>query len=123
MLKRVDATKGPSFDKYAARGIGVTPLWRHFEEFRDWSLANGYADNLSIDRIHNDEDYGPSNCRWVGWKVQARNRRSSRYITAHGATRTMVEWAELSGIKAETISARLSLGWTPDDAVSKPKRG
>lgn len=122
MLKRVDATKGPAFQKYASRGISVDPLWRAYEPFREWALTNGYADDLTLDRVNNDGDYGPDNCRWVGWAAQARNRRSSRRIAAFNETLALAEWSERSGLKAETISARLALGWTAEDAVSKPVR-
>lgn len=122
MLKRVDATKGCAFEKYASRGIKVCVEWRNFEPFRDWANAHGYSDNLTIDRIDNDKGYAPENCQWVGWKTQARNRRSSRKIVAFGETKTLAEWSEISGLKAETISARISLLWTSEDAVTKPLR-
>lgn len=119
MLKRVDATIGGGYEKYAARGIKVCPEWRRFETFRDWAITNGYADTLSIDRINNNGDYEPSNCRWTTATEQCRNRRSSRSITAFGQSRTLAEWSEVSGIKAATISARISLLWSPEDAVTK----
>jgi len=62
------------FKRYAGRGIKVAPLWMTYEPFRDWSLANGYRNDLSIDRIDNDGDYAPENCRWVTSKEQARNK-------------------------------------------------
>lgn len=119
MLKRVDATIGEAHEKYASRGIKVCPEWRRFEAFRDWAVANGYTDALTIDRKDNDGHYEPSNCHWTTRKVQCRNRRSSRAITAFGETLTIAEWSERTGIKAPTISARISLQWLPEDAVTK----
>lgn len=62
---------------YADRGIRVCDEWRDFVAFRDWALANGYRDDLSIDRIDNDGDYEPGNCRWATVAEQNRNRRTT----------------------------------------------
>lgn len=67
---------------YGGRGIGICSDWDQFEPFRDWAMANGYSDKLTIDRIDNEAGYSPSNCRFVGRDVQNKNRRSSRRIGA-----------------------------------------
>jgi hypothetical protein len=120
MLKRIGATIGSAHEKYGGRGITLCAEWREFEPFRDWSLANGYADDLTIERINNDGNYEPGNCRWATWQAQARNRRNSRRVTAFGETLVLAEWSERFGIRAETIKERLALDWAPEDAVSKP---
>lgn len=64
------------YKDYKLRGIKVCEQWKdNFVEFRNWSLENGYKDNLSIDRIDNDKSYAPSNCRWTTFCIQARNTR------------------------------------------------
>lgn len=100
--------------------ITICKEWDLFENFRDWALANGYADALTIDRINNEFGYCPENCRWVSFKVQENNRRNNVRVTIHGETHTIAEWSSISGIEQATISYRMKHGWKNDDLLLKP---
>jgi hypothetical protein len=113
-----------NYKNYGGRGIAVCDEWLDsFESFRDWAMANGYRDDLTIDRINNDGPYSPENCRWVTKKEQGSNRRSNHFITHNGETHTLKQWAEKKGISRETLNSRLfSLGWSVERALSEPVR-
>ena len=92
---------------WGGRGIEVCEQWRNsFESFYTWAMANGYQDNLTIDRIDNNGNYCPENCRWVGQQEQCRNRRSNINITIGNSTRTLMEWCEIFRVDYKNVNAR-----------------
>ena len=108
------------FSRYGGRGISVCDSWRSsFEAFYKWSISNGYDDGLTLDRINNDGDYEPSNCRWATKEEQAKNKENSR--TFQG--KSPKEWAEIVGLSRRTIEGRLQRGWSWEDAIKIPFRG
>lgn len=116
-----DKNYEPSYKNYGGRGIIVCDSWRYdFKEFRDWALANGYDDSLSIDRIDNDGNYEPDNCRWVSMKDQANNRSTNLYITINGYKYSLSEWSDITGIPRGVIRNRLRRGWDDYSALSTP---
>ncbi len=75
MKQRCLNKNGRDYTKYGGRGIEICDEWISFERFMEWSYSNGYSDNLTIDRINNDGNYEPSNCRWTTKTVQSRNTK------------------------------------------------
>lgn len=111
MIYRCHDSLNPGFHNYGGRGIIVCPEWRNdYNAFRKWSLANGYSDELTIDRINNDEGYNPDNCRWTTMKVQSNNTRVNHRVTYKGETHTLSEWQDITGIKDDKIGRRLKKG-------------
>ena len=79
MKQRCYNPKTENYQNYGGRGITICDSWRcDFPAFRDWALANGYSDDLSIDRIDNDKGYGPDNCRWADRITQRANQREHK---------------------------------------------
>ena len=106
------------YKHYGEKGITMCDEWKNdFKAFHDWSMSNGYADNLTIDRINNDGNYEPSNCRWVTMKEQCNNRTSNVILTINGESHNIQGWSEITGIKYHTIYARMKRGLNGVDLI------
>lgn len=123
MRARCSSPTHPAWDNYGGRGIRVAPEWDAldggFERFVA-HVGRRPSDQHELDRIDNDGHYEPGNVRWATVIEQARNRRGNRLLTAHGVTRTQVEWSEATGLSSELIAHRIRAGWSVSDAVSLP---
>ena len=118
--RRCFAEDDPSYPRYGGRGITMCDEWREsFESFANWSYANGYRDDLSIDRIDNNGNYTPDNCRWADSYSQANNKRNNRFISYQGKTQTLANWCKEKNMSYNVVWFRLSQGWTFEDAISK----
>lgn len=107
ILSRCYDKRDKSYERYGGRGIKVCKEWRDsFESFVSWSMSSGYNDKLTIDRINNNGNYEPKNCKWSDDKEQARNRRSNSMIKLNGELMTLVELSEKMNIPYGTASTR-----------------
>ena len=75
---RVFNSKSKSYNDYGGRGITLCDEWLDVQNFYDWAMLNGYSEDLTIDRIDNDGNYCPENCRWVTQTIQSRNQRMQK---------------------------------------------
>jgi DNA-binding CsgD family transcriptional regulator len=108
MKDRCNNPNSKSFKDYGQKGIMVCGEWLDdFINFYNWSVSNGYSEGLSIDRINNEGNYDPYNCRWATSIVQNNNKSSNRHIFYNGEIHSIAEWERLLGFKKNTLYARL----------------
>lgn len=122
MIRRCENSNEPAFPKYGGRGIVVCPEWRQsFITFRDWALNNGYSAALTIDRINNDGNYEPSNCRWATHAQQNRNYSRNRPIQYQGREVLICDLAIEVGLPQDVLKNRIHrYGWPIEKAVTTP---
>lgn len=119
MKSRCNNPHVKDFSYYGGRGIKVCKEWSDsFESFRDWANSNGYAENLTLDRIEVNDNYTPDNCRWVDRLTQSRNKRDNVCLTLYGKTKTLMEWSEILGFDRHTIRHRLDRGWSVEKTLT-----
>ena len=122
MRQRCEKPRCSTYHKYGAKGIKVCEEWSSFEVFRDWAFANGYTDDLTIDRIDPCGNYEPSNCRWATQKEQQNNRTNNVLLTYQGETHCLVEWESITGIPYHILYDRYRRKWDVDRIFSQPIR-
>ena len=103
MICRCCCESYTAYRHYGGRGITVCDEWKIYENFKEWSLKNGYADELEIDRKDNNGGYSPDNCRYVTHAVNMRNKRGVVYVTIDNRTACLSEWAEAIGRNYQTV--------------------
>jgi len=126
MLQRCENPCDDAYKNYGFRGIKVCDEWHKFIPFCDWALASGWQKKLQLDRINNNGNYEPGNCRWVTPQENSRNRRSNRMITFAGKTQCIAAWADDIGIEYCTLSSRINrYRWPIERALTeavKPRK-
>lgn len=107
------------YSSYAGRGITVCERWRTFENFYA-DMGDRPFPGAQLDRINNDGNYEPGNVRWATSTQNGRNKRNNRLLTLDGASLTIQEWSERTGIPATTIKSRVQKGWDLRRALTLP---
>ena len=136
MKQRCHNPSQEGFRNYGGRGISVCEEWfNDYQSFQKWAYANGYDPNAprnacTIDRIDNDGDYAPENCRWATMKEQAQNKRlgdlgrktkhGDRMITCDGETHSIQGWADKLGVSIFTLFTRRRRGMTDEEMIKMP---
>ncbi len=120
--RRCTDPNNSDFHLYGARGIKMCSRWMD-------SFSTFYQDmgsrpkGMTLDRINNNGNYEPSNCRWATRETQANNRRNVIRITINQETHTIAEWSKITGLSRSRIWQRINrLGWNHEKAVTTPTR-
>ena len=107
------------YSRYGGRGIKVCDEWKdNFKEFYNWAI-NGWKKGLTLDRINNDDDYKPDNCRWVDRIEQANNRHTNYLIKYKGRIKTMAQWSRILKIDYSFIQIRMYKNKTMEEVVKE----
>lgn len=110
-----------NYKRYGGRGITVCDEWlNNSQAFVDWALSHGYADDLTIDRIDNNGNYEPDNCRWATQEEQQHNKSSNVFLTYKGKTQDIKQWADDLGVYYVTLWTRYKNGWDTKRIIEEP---
>lgn len=116
MNRRCTNPNAPDYDRYGGRGITVCKQWKSFAQFLA-DMGRRPSKKHSLDRIDNDQDYNPENCRWALSTTQQNNKQNNKLITHNGQTHTLAEWSKITGIKPSTLSWRIRNNWPTERAL------
>ena len=122
MLNRVNNPNNERYDSYGGRGIKVCERWRDFANFRS-DMGGSYTPGLTLERIDNDGDYEPANCRWATWREQAANKRNSHIVSYRGKKVHLAGATQEMGENYGTIHSRINVyGWDAERALTEEVR-
>lgn len=117
MIARCHNPNTINYINYGGRGISVCERWRtSFDAFLE--DMGERPEGMTLDRIDNEGNYNPGNCRWATKREQFANRRVTRHLEAGGIKKPITEWAEELGVSPKVIKLRLERGWTPEQSVN-----
>ena len=121
MKQRCTNSKSTGYYRYGARGISVCYRWMTFKNFHA-DLIDKYVTGYQLDRIDNDGNYEPSNCRWVTGKANSNNKSTNLFIEHEGEVKTIMQWSEETGINYHTLIRRLESGWDTAKMLTETPR-
>lgn len=120
MLDRCYKPNVKMYKRYGGRGISVCSKWRSsFENFLK-DMGQRPSSDYSIDRINNNGNYAPKNCRWATRNQQSNNIRSNRRLRLKNKNHTIAEWSRKFGVSHATICSRLNRGWSTRKTLTVP---
>jgi hypothetical protein len=123
MISRCNNPQNPKYYAYGGRGIKVCDEWKvNYDTFYKWAIENGYQIGLWIERIDNDGNYCPENCKWATRKEQMNNTRRNHLIEYKGETKTLAQWCEILSLPYKTINTRFHRGYSAEKAFETPIR-
>jgi len=118
MITRCENPNSTGYEYYGGRGIKVCERWRNsFMDF--YSDMGPRPEDTTLDRIDVNGNYELSNCRWATWEEQGNNRTNNIILTYKDESHTISEWANIIGLKCNTLQYRLIRGWTVPEALGK----
>lgn len=119
MKQRCNNPNNKTYKNYGGRGISICKEWNDkFDCFYMWSIDNGYKQGLTIDRIDNNGDYCPENCRWTDRITQANNSRWNKHIIVNGKDDTLANWLRFYNLKYYKYYNRIKKGYTDQEALT-----
>lgn len=123
MIQRCTNSKNTRYNDYGGRGIKICEEWMDFIKFKDWALNNNYKNHLTIDRVDNDSNYTPDNCRWVTSFIQARNKRDTLYVMyknkKYGFCELLQE-KQLSEYYKQIYTRIFDFNWSIEESIDIP---
>ena len=103
MKQRCDSTDRNDSKYYHDKGITYCEEWNNYESFQDWALNNGYADNLTLDRLDSNLSYCPENCCWITMEEQAKNKENSIIVKMNGEEISLKQLSSITGVSYSTL--------------------
>lgn len=119
MIQRCTNPSNPGWVNYGGRGITVCERWWSYENFIA-DMGDRPGRGYELERKDNSKGYSFENCEWATRKTQARNTRRNVLLTLDGVTMCVADWSTQSGIPYKAIEKRLAMGWSVEDALTKP---
>jgi|UPI0004BB07BF hypothetical protein len=124
MKRRCYNPRNSHFRYYGGRGITIHDTWlSNPAAFYDWAIDSGYSPGLSIERIDNDGNYEPGNCKFILPAEQSSNTRRNRFLTHCGKRMTISNWARAMCVKQQALQHRVNRNWSEDRIFNQPFRG
>ena len=120
MKQRCNNSNSKDYHNYGCRGISVCDEWNDYLVFYNWGIKHGYEKNKQLDRINNNGNYEPSNCRWVTPLENLNNTRKTKHFTIGKITHTLTEWCQIYNVRRAIVEDRTRRGWDIEKALTTP---